>query len=157
MANVPDYHRKSFDRLEKLTEPIYGNMKTIRPSLRKRFTKSSTWKITIAIAVTSFFISLALQLLFGYLTNKYGRQYNMLKILAGGTIIQPRPVVVISDVQFNFLKLQSTDFFETIYVLNEKDLREATVMANTTAGAPQYEVRNPMQFLCEQIALQIRP
>ena len=157
LANVPDYHRKSFDRLDKLTEPIIGNMKTIRPSLRNRFTDSSTWKITIAIGVTSFSISLVLQLLFGYLTNKYGRQYNMLKILAGGTTIQPRPVVVISDVQVNFLKLQKIDFFETNYVLNEKDLREATVMANTTARAPKYEKQNPMQSLCEQIALQIRP
>ena len=55
LANVPDYHRKSFDRLDELTEPIIGNMKTIRPSWRNRFTDSSTWKITIAIGVTSFF------------------------------------------------------------------------------------------------------
>ena len=126
LANVPDYRRKSFDRLDELTEKIIGDTKTIRPSLRNRFTDSSTWKITIAIGVKSFLISLVLQLLFGYLTNKCGRQYNMLKILAGGTIIQPRPVVVISDIQFNFLKLQGTDFFGKNYVLNEKDLTEAT-------------------------------
>ena len=33
----------------------------------------------------------------------------MLKIVAGGTTIQPRPVVVISDMRFNFLKLQGTE------------------------------------------------
>ena len=80
----------------------------------------------------------------------------MLKILAGGTIVQPRPVVVISDIQFNFLKLQGSDFFEKKYVLNEKDLTEATLVTNTTARAPQYEEQNPMQSLCEQIALQIK-
>ena len=118
LANVPEYHRKSFHRLNELTEPITVDMKTIRPSLRNRFTDSSTWKKTIVAGVTSHFISLVLQLPFGYLTNKYRRQNNMLKILAGGTIIQPRPVVVISDMQFNFLKLKGTDFFEKNYVLN---------------------------------------
>ena len=155
LASLPDYHRKSCDRLDELTEPIIGDMKTIRPSLRNRFTSSSTWKITIAIGVTSF-ISHVLQLLLCYLTNKYGRQYNMLKILAGGTIIQPRRVLVISDMQFNFLKLQGTDFFEKT-VLNEKDLREETLLTNTTARATQYEEQNPKQSLCEQIALQIKP
>ena len=35
MAKVPDYHRKSFDRLDELTEtePIIGDMKAIKPSL----------------------------------------------------------------------------------------------------------------------------
>ena len=78
----------------------------------------------------------------------------MLKVLAGGTIIQLKPVVVISDMQFNFLKLQGTEFWKN-YVLIEKDLREATLVTNTTARAPKYEEQNPMQSLCEQIALQI--
>ena len=41
LANVPDYQRKSFDPLDELTETIIGDMKTIRPSLRNRFTDSS--------------------------------------------------------------------------------------------------------------------
>ena len=56
LANVRDYHRKSFDRLDEITEPIIGNMKK---TLRNRFTDSSTWKITIAIGVPSFFFSCA--------------------------------------------------------------------------------------------------
>ena len=65
--------------------------------------------------------------------------------------------MVISDIQFNFLKLQGTNLFEKNYVLNEKDLREATLVTNTTARAQQYEDQNPMQSLGEQIALQIKP
>ena len=33
LANVPEYHRKSFHRLNELTEPITGDIKTIRQSL----------------------------------------------------------------------------------------------------------------------------
>ena len=33
LATVPDYHRKSFQKLDKLTEPIILDMTTIRPSL----------------------------------------------------------------------------------------------------------------------------
>ena len=58
LAKVPEYHRKSFHRLNELTEPITGDIKTIRQSLRNRFTDSSTWKITIVTGVTSFLISL---------------------------------------------------------------------------------------------------
>ena len=64
--------------------------------------------------------------------------------------------MVIFNIEFNFLKLQETDFSEK-NLLHEKDLRDTALVTNTTAKAPQYEVQNPMQCLSEQSALKIIP
>ena len=60
----------------------------------------------------------------------------MLKIFAGGAIIQPRPLVAISDVQFDILKLQGSDFFERNLCAKWERSKEATLITKTTARAP---------------------
>ena len=47
IAIVPDYHQKSFQKLDKLTEPTILDMTTIRSSLRDKIMASCTWHMTV--------------------------------------------------------------------------------------------------------------
>ena len=71
LTTVPDYLRKTFQKLDELTEPNISDMTTIRSSVRDRFTASSTWRMTVLIGFNSFPFSTGLHLLSGYLCTKY--------------------------------------------------------------------------------------
>ena len=78
----------------------------------------------------------------------------MLLNLAGGTIIQPRQVVVISDVQFKLLE-KKVFFSGKRHVLNEKDIKEPTIVINKTARIPQKKDQDQIHSVCEHIVIQI--
>ena len=44
MASIPEYHRKSINKLDEISLLKILGMKTIRPSLRNEFSSSRTWK-----------------------------------------------------------------------------------------------------------------
>ena len=71
LATVHAYRRKSFQKLDELTEPIALDMTIIWPSLRNIFTASSTWHMTILIGFFSFLFSNGVQFLLGYFCFKY--------------------------------------------------------------------------------------
>ena len=111
LATVPDYHRKSFQKLDKLTEQIILYMTTIRPSLRNRFTASSTWHIIFSNGYTSFLFSIGLQFLSDYLCTKYKNDQNPMLIIFGTQNVMDRPVLVVSDAEMQILKLQNDEEF----------------------------------------------
>ena len=154
LATVPDYHRKSFQKLDKLTEPIILDMTTIRPSLRNRFTASSTWHITNLIGFISFLFSIGLQFLSGYLCTKYKKYQNPMLIIFGTQKVTARPVLVVSEAEMQILKLQNDEeFMRRNFVLNEQIFNERILPM-----APKYEgpSTNTVSSLCEQIALQLK-
>ena len=73
LATVPDYHGKSIQKPDKLTEQIIFDMTTIRSRVLDRCTTSSTWHMTILIELISFLFFNGLQLLSGYLCNKVSK------------------------------------------------------------------------------------
>ena len=154
LATVPDYHPKSFQKLDKLKEPIILDMTTIRPSLRNRFTASSTWHITILIGFVSFLFSIGLQFLSGYLCTKYKKYQNPMLIIFGTQKVMARPVLVVSVAEMQILKLQNDEeFMRRNFVLSEQIFNERILPM-----APKYEgpSTNTVSSLCEQIALQLK-
>ena len=127
-ATVTDYHRKSFQKLDKLTESIFLDMTTIRPSLRNRFTASSTWHITILIGFISFLFSIGLQFLSSNLCTKYKKYQNPMLIIFGTQKLMARPVLLVSDAEMQILKLQNDEEFKRRNLLSEQIFNERILL-----------------------------
>ena len=154
MTTVPDYHAKSFDQLQELTKPIIGNMRTIRPSLRKRFTATTFWQLTIIIEVILIMISNLLEFAGGYLRNRYEKPDKLTHFFIGKKEIQCKPVIVLFDGDKQLSRVQSEmELMRHNYVLSERELRQ-----NLSSRAPSYDkfTTSPMNSLCKQIALQLQ-
>ena len=131
-------------------------MTTIRPSLRDRFTASSTWHMKILIRLfgfISFLFSIGLQLLSGYFCTKYKKYQKPNADEFWTQKVAARPVLVVSDAKMQILKLQNQDFLRRSLVLSEQVFNERILPM-----APKYEgpSTNTVSSLCEQIALQLR-
>ena len=106
IASIPEYHRKSNNKLDEISLPILLEMKTIKPSLLKEFSSSRTWKMSIGIGMVSFLISLTLHTGFSYFLHKYRARYDLIKkALVGDKKIQPKALLVVSVDEHQYLRL----------------------------------------------------
>ena len=79
IASIPEYHRKSINKLDEISLPIVLEMKTIKRSLLKEFSSSCTWKMSIGTEMVSFLISLTLHTGLSYFLHKHRARYDLIK------------------------------------------------------------------------------
>ena len=75
MLTVPEFLRKSLDKLDEISEPIILNMKNLRPSIQNKFREAGTWIISVTIEFCSFCNSLLLHFGLAYVLKRYLQRY----------------------------------------------------------------------------------
>ena len=151
MLTVPEFHRKSLDKLDEISEPIILKMKNLRPGIQNKFREAGTWKMSVTIGFCSFCISLLLHFGLTYVLQCYRQRYaKVLTSVVGEKRIKSKPMLVVSATDYQYLQLHPmSKLANNNNVLSEQQLMQHFNLTNQ-ASAPA-DMDN-MQLVCKQIA-----
>ena len=103
---MPEFHRKSLDKLDEISEPIILNMKNLRRSIQNKFREAEIWKMSVTIGFCSFCISLLLHFGLTYILQCYRQQYaRFITLVVGEERVKSKPILVVSATDFQYLQL----------------------------------------------------
>ena len=124
MLTVPEFHKKSLDKLDEASEPITLNVKNFRPRIQNEFWEAGTWKMSVTIGFCSFCISLFLNLGLTYVLQGYRQRYaKVITSVVGEKKSKSKPMLVVSAIDYQYLQLHlSSKLANNNIVLSEQQL-----------------------------------